>query len=295
MAAGIVALGIVISACGSSEPGNSKTSAPTTAPEPTTAPATSAPATTAPTTPPTTAPTPSPFGTRPSLPLDPRNKSSKVVSFPSTDGLTMTGRLYGSGPHGVVLVPSGNVRYSQFEWLAVAVALSKVGYHVLTFNVRGICYTPDPNVGCSQGEIDWANAWKDVDAAVTFLRSQGVKSLQVMGADLGGTEALFAIANGTKVDSVTTVSGLEDDEGYTIDKSVLDKVTVPKLFIAGADDTDAAIAYQDWNRDAPAPKQGLLLHTDLRGTFIFDPLAPSDIAQAKHTLATVEQFLQSHG
>ena len=58
---------------------------------------------------------------------------------------------------------------------------------------------------------------------------------------------------------------------------------------------DAADAYRRWLREAPAPAKGLLLDTDLRGTFIFDPLAPSDIPQAKRALQAVEEFLQFNG
>jgi len=291
---GTLLAGLVAAACGSSGGTNPTAESPTAQQ---TSAATSAPSTSSPPSSPpvTTAPTPSPFGTRAQLPLDPRNKGSKVVSFPSSDGIELSGRLYGSGPHGVVLAPSGNVRYSQFEWLALAVKLAKAGYHVLTFDVRGVCYTPDPNVGCSQGDIDWANAWLDVAGAVDFMRSQGAKTVAVVGADLGGTEALYANAQGTKMDAIATVSGLEDSEGYLIGKPVLSKVDAPKLFIAGKDDDEAAQAYRDWMRDAPPPKQGLLLDTDTRGTFLFDPILPTDEPLSKRALATLEQFLQSNG
>jgi pimeloyl-ACP methyl ester carboxylesterase len=285
-AVGSLVLGIALAGCG--------TQAPSTPVSPSGAPRTTA-ATTGPTTAPTTAPneSPTPFGTRPALPLDPRNKGSKVVSFPASDDLTLSGREYGSGPHAVVLAPSGNVRYTQFEWLAAAAKLAKAGYHVLTFNVRGICYTPDPNVGCSEGDIDWANAWLDVAGAVEFMRDQGAKTVVVMGADLGGSEALYANAQGTAMDGIITVSGLEESEGYIIGKPVLDETDAPKLFIAGRDDEEAFQAYTDWMRDAPPPKDGLLLDTETRGTFIFDPIAPSEIALGKQALKAVEQFLAS--
>jgi alpha/beta superfamily hydrolase len=288
----MVAIGLVLTGCGSSGAPRPVAHSPSTVPPAeTTAPQSPAASPT-----PSSAQSiePSPFATQSLLPLDPRNKGSKVVSFPSTDGIKLTGRMYGGGPHGVVLAPSGNVRYSQFEWLAAAVKLARAGYHVLTFNVRGVCYPPDPNVGCSEGEIDWANAWQDVAGAVAFLRSQGAKTVAMMGADLGATEAMDAISKGTKVDALVSVSGLNDTEGYEIDSSVLSKVTAPKLFIAGKDDTDAADAYVDWMKQAPRPKQGMLLNTDIRGTFIFDPLGPSDMPQARRTLAAVEQFLQAN-
>ncbi len=290
IAVGIL-VGLTLAACGSSTGKSTPTTGASAAP--TSAPASSGPA---PTTAPTTAPSvaPSPFPTQSSLPLDPRNKSSKVVSFASTDGIKLTGRVFGSGPHGVVLAPSGNDRYSQFEWLALAVPLSKAGYHVLTFDVRGVCYPPDPNVGCSQGEIDWANAWKDVAGAVAFLRAHGGRTVSVIGADLGATEAFAAAARGTKLDGVVSVSGLDDTEGYEIDRATLEKVGAPILLIAGDGDSDAVDAYKAWLKEAPPSTTGLLLNTDLRGTFVFDPIAPSDVSQSKRAKAAVEEFLQQH-
>jgi pimeloyl-ACP methyl ester carboxylesterase len=280
-------LGIVLAGCGTQSP--SKPVTPSAAPNTTVE-------TSGPTTEPTTAPSesPSPFGTRASLPLDPRNKGTKVVSFESPDGLQLTGRLRGTGSQAVVLAPSGNVRYTQFDWLAAAVKLEKAGYRVLTFNVRGVCYTPDPNVGCSEGDIDWTNAWMDVAGAVEFMRSQpGVEKVSVMGADLGGTEALYAAAQGTRMDGIVTVSGLEESEGYIIGKPILDAVDSPLLFIAGKDDDEAFQAYTDWLRDAKEPKDGLLLPTDMRGTFIFEPLAPFEIPLAKKALTKVVDFFES--
>jgi pimeloyl-ACP methyl ester carboxylesterase len=286
-----ILVGLTLVGCGSSTGKTNPTTAPTQGS--TSAPASSGPA---PTTAPTTAPSvaPSPFPTQSSLPLDPRNKNSKVVSFDSADGIKLTGRVFGSGPHGVVLAPSGNDRYSQFEWLALATALSKVGYHVLTFDVRGVCYPPDPNVGCSEGEIDWANAWKDVAGAVAFLRAHGGKTVSVVGADLGATEAFSAAAQGTKMDGIVSISGLNDTEGYEIDTATLDKVGAPILLIAGNGDSDAVDAYKAWLKEAPPSTKGLLLNTDLRGTFVFDPIAPSDFAQAKRAKVAVEEFLQQH-
>ena len=237
----------------------------------------------------------SPFPSSSPLPLDPRNKTSKVVSFASTDGIELTGRVFGSGPHGVVLAPSGNDRYSQFEWLPLASALSKVGYHVLTFDVRGVCYPIDPNVGCSEGEIDWANAWKDVAGAVAYLRAHGGETVQVVGADLGATEAFSAAAQGTKMDGIVSISGLNDTEGYDVGKATLDKVGAPILLIAGNGDSDGVDAYTAWQKEAPAGTKSLLLNTDLRGTVGFDPIAPSDFTQSKRAKAAVLAFLQQHG
>lgn len=291
----MLVLGLVLAACGSSS--GTSPSSPSAVPQPTatTAGTTGPVTTTAPSSGPATSEaTPSPFGTRAQLPLDPRNKGSKVVSFDSIDGIKLSGRSYGSGPHGVVLAPSGNVQYTQFEWLSAAAKLAKAGYLVLTFDVRGVCYTPDPNVGCSEGDIDWANAWQDVAGAVAFMKDQGAKKVVVMGGDLGATEAIYAASKGMKVDGIISVSGLNDSEGYEIDKAVLQAAGGPTLFIAGKDDTDAADAYEAWLAEAPAPKDGLLLDTDTRGTFLFDPILPTDIPLEKKAFAAVEDFLKTN-
>jgi len=51
------------------------------------------------------------------------------------------------------------------------------------------------------------------------------------------------------------------------------------------------VAYEEWLPEAPQPKQGLLLDTEDRGTFIFDPIALSKVALAKKTLRDVEEFV----
>ncbi|MFL5798729.1 MAG: alpha/beta hydrolase [Actinomycetota bacterium] len=266
-----------LAACGS----GSNRAGPTTAAESASAPVTSSVA------PPTPDETPS------QLPLDPRNRHSTAVTFPSSDGITLAGRLYGNGPHGVVLAHMGSPRNSQFDWLPVAVKLAARGYRVLTFDYRGICFAPDPNVGCSQGEIDWPNAWQDVNGAVDFLRTRGASKVIVVGADLGGSMALYAAAQGVKVDGVVAVSGLDEAEGYLIGEPVLRGVDVPLLFIAGSQDEPAASTYRRWSKEVHEPASGLLLDTDLHGTFLFDPIAPSDAALAARAMDVLLRFLQA--
>jgi pimeloyl-ACP methyl ester carboxylesterase len=282
VAAGFLALGLALAACGGGSPPGDET--------PSVASTSGSAAPTASATP----EVPSPTGTASQLPLDPRNRSSEAVTFPSTDGIRLAGRLYGTGPHGVVLAHMGSPRFSQADWLPVAVKLAKSGFRVLAFDYRGICFTPDPNVGCSEGDLDWPNAWRDIASAVDFLRGKGAASVVVVGADLGGTMALYAASRGMKVDGIVTVSGLEEGEGYRVDDTVLGTVLVPLLFIAGSQDGPAASAYRAWSRQVHEPATGLLLDTALHGTFLFDPFAPSDEQQAAKAIAAVQRFLQAN-
>src|SRR5207244_3749415 len=148
-------------------------------------------------------------------------------------------------------------------------------YLVLTFDFRGVCFDIDPNVGCSGGDVDWANTWRDVQGAVAFVASRGATSVVLMGADLGATASLYAASlPGSAIAAVVSVSGLETAEGYDVGRATIRKIRVPKLFIAGTQDDEAAAAYRHWLAAALPPTRGLLLGTDLHGTFVFDPLGP---------------------
>jgi pimeloyl-ACP methyl ester carboxylesterase len=126
------------------------------------------------------------------------------------------------------------------------------------------------------------------------MKDQGAKKVVVMGGDLGATEAFYAASKGMKVDGIVSVSGLNDSEGYDIDKAVLQAAGGPTLFIAGKDDTDAFDAYREWLPEAPGPKQGLLLDTDTRGTFLFDPILPTDIPLQHKAFAAALEFLKTN-
>jgi pimeloyl-ACP methyl ester carboxylesterase len=237
--------------------------------------------------------TPSPEPSVSLLPLDPRNRLSTTVSFPSTDGIPLEGRLFGSGhTKGVILSHMGSPRFSQSDWLPVAPVLARHGYLVLTYDFRGVCFDIDPNVGCSHGAVDWPNTWKDLEGAVAFLKTQGATSITLMGASLGGTASLYvASLPDPAVSAVISVSGIEQAEGYDVGPDLLRSIAVPKLLIAGKLDPEAAASYHDWLGARAPATTGLLLDTDLHGTFLFAPLGPADVAFAAAARAAVLRFL----
>src|SRR4051812_37844263 len=77
VAAGMVAIGLVLTGCGSSGASRPVAHSPSAVPQPSDTTAPHSPAA-SPTPSSAQSDEPSPFGTRPSLPLDPRNKGSKV-------------------------------------------------------------------------------------------------------------------------------------------------------------------------------------------------------------------------
>lgn len=192
---------------------------------------------------------------------------SKEITFESTDGVTLAGRLFGpdQGAAGVVLAhmfPS-----DQSAWYFFANRLGQRGYRVLTFNFRGYC--PGGDAGCSEGEKNIPAIWQDLEGAVQALRGEGVTRFGLVGASMGGTASLIVAASeGEAVDAVITLSAAPDFEGLAAGADVLAQVSAAKLFIAGHSDVDAAQAVDTLYGESLQPKRPVILTTDDHGTDI---------------------------
>ena len=192
---------------------------------------------------------------------------SKEITFESTDGITLSGRLFGpdEGTAGVVLAhmfPS-----DQSAWYFFADRLGERGYRVLTFNFRGYC--PGGEAGCSEGEKNIPAIWEDLEGAVEALRSEGVTRFGLVGASMGGTASLIVAAKeGEDIDAVITLSAPTAFEGLEAGADVLAEVTAAKLFIAGHEDVDATQAVDALYGESLQPKRPVILTTGDHGTDI---------------------------
>jgi pimeloyl-ACP methyl ester carboxylesterase len=188
---------------------------------------------------------------------------SRAVSFESTDGVHLEGRLFGDGEVGVVL--SHMLPADQTSWWDFAGILSEQGYLALTYDSRGYC--PGGQAGCSGGEKDISAIWQDVLGAVGFLRSKGAGVVELVGASMGGTASLVAASQeGIDVAAVITLSAPTQIEGLTADADVLTRISAGKLFLAGVGDAQAADSAQQLYDLAPPPKRVEILPTDDHGT-----------------------------
>lgn len=191
---------------------------------------------------------------------------SSAVSFRSTDGVELEGRLVGHGDRGVVL--SHMLPSDQTSWWELAGTLADEGYLVLTYDFRGYC--PGGRAGCSQGEKDVSAIWQDTLGAIDFLRSKGARSVALIGASMGGTSSLLAAAKGLRegvpIPLVITLSAPVSIEGLTIDPATMSEVTSAKLFIAGSGDASAADSAQLLYDMTGPPKRVEILPSDDHGT-----------------------------
>jgi pimeloyl-ACP methyl ester carboxylesterase len=188
---------------------------------------------------------------------------SVAVSFPSTDGVTLEGRVFGDGTSAVVM--SHMLPADQRSWFDLANRLADQGYLVLTYDFRGYC--PGGDGGCSQGERDISAMWQDVLGAIDFVRSRGAARVALVGASMGGTASLVAAAqDGADIGAVVTLSAPTSIEGLVADAPLLQKISAGKLFMAGVGDGSAAAAAEELYATSPPPKRVEIVPADDHGT-----------------------------
>ena len=142
---------------------------------------------------------------------------------------------------GVILAHGFSQDQAQDGWLPFPAALAERGYLALTFNFRGFC---DPG-GCSEGETELENNWRDAVGAVALLEERGAKKIFLIGASMGGLAVLRAARTpGVDVAGVVSLATPQFPSRYyavdfpanDVTPARLKEIDEPKLFIAGKDD-----------------------------------------------------------
>jgi pimeloyl-ACP methyl ester carboxylesterase len=189
--------------------------------------------------------------------------ASRPVTFRSTDGVRLAGRVFGDGSVGVVL--SHMLPADQTSWWDFGRVLAEEGYLALTYDFRGYC--PGSDAGCSDGDRDIAAIWQDVLGAIEEIRSAGAARVVLIGASMGGTASLVAASKpGVDVEAVVTLSAPASIESLVADDATLSTVTAAKLFIAGNGDAEAAESAQRLFATAPQPKRVDIVTSNDHGT-----------------------------
>ncbi len=212
---------------------------------------------------------------------------SKAVTFTTSDGVRLAGRLFGPADATAGVVLAHMLPADQTSWYDEAANLADLGYRVLTFDFRGYC--PGGEGGCSKGPKDVNATPVDLSAALGYLRKDGVTRVALVGASMGGTAALIvASQEGTGVDAVVTLSAPQVIQGIGAGPDVLQGVSAAKLFVAGLGDTTAARSAQDLYDESQQPKRVEILTTDDHGT---DLLSGS---QGERTRQLLEGWVQTY-
>jgi pimeloyl-ACP methyl ester carboxylesterase len=165
----------------------------------------------------------------------------EAIRFRAGDGVELVGRLWGEGDVGVILAHGFSQGEAQDNWLPFVAVLAERGYLALTFNFRGFC----DSEGCSEGDMELENNWRDAMAAVALLEERGAKKIFLIGASMGGLAVLRAARTpGVDVAGVVSLATpqfpskyyLGEPQANDVTPARLKQIDEPKLFIAGKDD-----------------------------------------------------------
>jgi pimeloyl-ACP methyl ester carboxylesterase len=166
-----------------------------------------------------------------------------TVRIRSTDGVSLSGRRFDSGPDWVILAHMFPV--DQTSWFPFAETLAGRGFTALTFDFRGY--------GKSEGKKEVAKIDRDVVGAIRYAKSGGAKRIVLIGASMGGTAALKVAAT-EPVDGVVALSppmifmGLSSEEA-------LPRLTIPKLFMVSEKEMNVSVqSVRRQFQKAPEPK-----------------------------------------
>jgi pimeloyl-ACP methyl ester carboxylesterase len=186
------------------------------------------------------------------------------VSFPTQDGGLIYANLYGSGERGVVLAHGG--RFNKESWDTQARTLVKAGFRVLAIDFRGRGQSRGgPRPQASDDGLRF-----DVLAAIRYLRTNGTKTVSVVGASFGG---------GAAAEAAVEAGPDEIDRLILLAHSPIDKpeqMKGRKLFILTREDFsgDNKIPRLPKIRDqyerAPGPKELILLDGSAHAQLIFE-------------------------
>lgn len=164
--------------------------------------------------------------------------------FTTDDGVTLSGKIIGTGATAIVLSAQDGDPGS--EWSPLATQLADRGYLVMTYNYRGI----DP----SQGRYLKDMLDHDLRAAIEAVRAKGATKIVLMGASLGGlvTAKVAATAHPT---AVVILSAPASWGGLSVSDAEMGAITAPKLFVASQNDHPFSSTVQQLYDASPQPKQ----------------------------------------
>jgi pimeloyl-ACP methyl ester carboxylesterase len=161
---------------------------------------------------------------------------AQAIRFRTSDGVTLSGAVVGSGPVGAVLIHEYPLDYC--GWVPYAGYLSRHGVRALLFDLR--CFGRS---ACLAGR---GHAIADVAAAMAELRRRGARRVALVGASMGGAITVVAAAR-LHPAAVVDLSGERDTTGLTpgIDAdagAAAHRVTAPALFAVARGDRYIPVA-----------------------------------------------------
>lgn len=213
----------------------------------------------------------------PALSQDQPNVKVEHVSFRTEDGGLIYADVYGKSERGVVLAHGG--QFTKESWRPQARLLARAGFCVLAFDFRGFGKSHGPG----ESDMDTAPMHLDVLAAVHYLRTNGAKTVAVMGGSFGGTAAADASISSKpgEINRLILLAAAGSGPAEQIKGPLL-------IIVARNDANDDGLRLphiRTWFDKAPEPKQLIVLDGSAHAQFLFQT------DQADRVMKEVLRFL----
>lgn len=197
-----------------------------------------------------------------------RRPDSTVFNWTASDGVEIEAEVWRGGEEWVLM--GHQFTGDRRDWDQMVEGFQQRGYTVLTWDFR--CHGES---GCNTENNSKREATKDIWrewlAALDYANENGATVIHAGGASMGGTSLIQVAADRDDVATIFAISspnrfqGLDALENY-------ERVTVPKLFIVGADDMAAPDFSQRYFDMTTGPARLDILDTALHGnTLAQDP------------------------
>lgn len=205
--------------------------------------------------------------------------AQKTLSFPTEYGGLVFADVYGNGERAVVLAHGGP--FNKESWAPQARTLAAAGFRVLALDFRG--YGKSKGPGDSQ-PMD-APLHLDVLAAVRYLRTNGAKTVSIVGGSMGGGaagDASIASKPGD-IDRVVFLGAAPNGPA--------EKLKCPTLFIVARDDANTdgprLPGIRAQYEKAPEPKELIILDGSAHAQYLFET------EQAERVMREIMRFLNA--
>jgi pimeloyl-ACP methyl ester carboxylesterase len=202
-----------------------------------------------------------------------------TVSFATEDGGLVYADVYGEGERAVVLAHGG--QFNKESWQKQAQTLERAKFRVLALDFRGYGKSRGPG----DSEPMDAPLYKDVLAAVRYLRKTGAKTVSVVGASMGGWAAGDA--------SIASQPGEINRLVFlgSAPNGPADKLKSPSLFIVARNDASEdgprLPAIREQYEKAPKATELIILDGSAHAQFLFQT------DQADRVMREILRFLSA--
>jgi len=202
--------------------------------------------------------------------------ATQEVSFVTSDGVTLSGTLYGQGTRAIILSNEGD--NNAFAWVPVAQQLARLGYLVLGYSYR-------PEVATANGLS--SQGLRDLRAAIAFMRTQHVTRITLMGSSLGGNNTLKEATAG-HFDALVPISAPVAFGDVQLSDAELKRITPPKLFVTSDQNDPFTSDTYHMFAVTPQPKEERIYPGRRHGLALFQGPSGPDL------LAALLKFLQRY-